>query len=729
MKTFDIESYPNFFLIVFKDYKTGDFDIFEISSRKNDSKKLIPYLNNLRLRKIPLVGFNIVNYDYPLLHDTLLKSYPVTDPETIFSISDSIVKSKYSSIKQKDTLFKLIDLYKVWHYDNKNKATSLKWLEFAMRMESIEDLPYPVGSILTEDQMDIVIEYCKHDVNATEKFLNKSLKHLTLRKDYTKLENEYMMNYSEIAISKAVFGKALSKEMGITEWELRQMRTKRTEVIIKDIIFDYLKFNDPINQKSLDIFNSKVWRYDEDEEKALESISFTVPYKNVIREYAEGGLHSFGKPGIYESDDEWVLVDVDFASFYPHITFRNALHPEHIPEKLFNQIYEGFYTERKKYSKKDSRNYVLKIVLNGSYGLSKDKYAFLYDPKWQLQICVNGQLILTYLTEKVFDEIPDAQIIFENTDGAMYRIRRKDLDKLNKVCDEVGKYVNIPLETQICKKIIARDVNNYINVIDDNNIKFKGAFEIDRDYHKNHSKRIVPLALAEYYINNIKPEITIKNHLSYNSTSIVKEYDDKINEPIFYENHGIYDFCIGSKMKGSNRLYARKKHNQSFFDNMSVTEAENFIYEHDYVRIDPINNLYCDTSKKELIGVSLQTAVQRIAIKNKFFVDSPLSKTNRYIVTHKDQGVSLIKKLPPLDINSRDKLKKIENQMTIFDFIEDEFIVEEDRESELEAGFNSILLNKIDDVITKDITDNNYINYDYYIDECYKVINKINESF
>lgn len=725
MKTFDIESYPNFFLIVFKDYKTKQYDVFEISSRKDDSKKLINYLNNLKRNKIPLVGFNIVNYDYPVLHNTLLKSYPITNSQVIFDISNQTVHAKYSSIRQKDTLLVLIDLYKVWHYDNKNKATSLKWLEFAMRMDSIEDLPYPVGSTLTEIQMDEIIDYCKHDVDATEMFLNKSLKQLTLRKDYTRLENEYMMNYSEIAISKAIFGKALSKTMGISEWELRQMRTKRSEVIIADIIFDYLKFNDPINQKSLDIFKSKVWEYDEDQEKALNSISFSIPYKNVIREYAEGGLHSCCKPGIYESDDDYILCDVDFASFYPHITFRNQLHPEHIPEKVFNEIYEGFYTERKKYSKKDSRNYVLKIVLNGSYGLSKDKHAFLYDPKWQLQICINGQLILTYLTEKIFEAIPDAFIVFENTDGAMFRIKRKYLSKLYEVCDEVGTYVNIPLEVQECKKIIVRNVNNYINVIDDNNIKFKGMFEIDRDYHKNHSKRIIPLALAEYYINNKNPEDYIKNYLNLNTTNIVKEYDYTLNEPVFYENHNIYDFCIGSKMKGSNRLYERHKLSQLDFDNLSFKEKEEFVKENGYLQMT--FDLYCDSNKHELIGVDLDTAVQRIAVKNKFYLDKPLSKTNRYIVTTKDQGYSLIKKLPPLDPSTRDKLNKIENQLNIFDFIEDEFIVEIDRESEIEAGFNSILLNRIDDDIINDIKINNRINYDYYIDECYKVINEINE--
>ena len=44
----------------------------------------------------------------------------------------------------------------------------------------------------------------------------------------------------------------------------------------------------------------------------MHAVKFSKKYKNVIREYAEGGLHSFGKAGIYKSDADWLLVDVDF---------------------------------------------------------------------------------------------------------------------------------------------------------------------------------------------------------------------------------------------------------------------------------------------------------------------------------------------------------------------------------------------------------------------------------
>lgn len=121
LKISDIECYPNFFLIVFKDYKTKQFDCFEISDRINELLELREYLYNHR--NTTLVGFNFDGYDYPVLHDSVLK-YDSLTPYQIKNISDKVINTKYSSIRQKERLLTYIDLFKVWHYDNKNKATS-----------------------------------------------------------------------------------------------------------------------------------------------------------------------------------------------------------------------------------------------------------------------------------------------------------------------------------------------------------------------------------------------------------------------------------------------------------------------------------------------------------------------------------------------------------------------------------------------------------------------------
>ena len=124
-----------------------------------------------------------------------------------------------------------------------------------MRMDSIEDLPYKPSTILDNSQKDKIIEYCKNDIIATEMFYNKSLKHIDIRLFYKKQEGINLLNASETKMAKEIFAKYLSKELNIDIKDLKHLRTYRKSVKVNSIIFDYIKFNDPIHNKSLNIFN------------------------------------------------------------------------------------------------------------------------------------------------------------------------------------------------------------------------------------------------------------------------------------------------------------------------------------------------------------------------------------------------------------------------------------------------------------------------------------------
>lgn len=117
---YDIEVYPNMFLLVFYNTKTFEKKIFEISSRKNDEEELRTFLKT----KPACIGFNNINYDYPVIHKGVLLNKNKIDPEVIFKISGEVINEKYSAIWDNETLMPQLDLFKIWHYDNKNKSTS-----------------------------------------------------------------------------------------------------------------------------------------------------------------------------------------------------------------------------------------------------------------------------------------------------------------------------------------------------------------------------------------------------------------------------------------------------------------------------------------------------------------------------------------------------------------------------------------------------------------------------
>ena len=116
-------------------------------------------------------------------------------------------------------------------------------------------------------------------------------------------------------------------------------------------------------------------------------------------------------------------------------------------------------------------------------------------------------------------------------DGISYLLPRKDLIKAKQVSEEMTKLTGLYIEDNIYTKMVLRDVNNYLSVYESGEVKLKGCFEIDKEFHKDPSMRIVPIALKNYYVNNIPVKETILNH------------------------NNIYDFCLRLKTNSKSTPY------------------------------------------------------------------------------------------------------------------------------------------------------------------------------
>lgn len=499
---YDIETYKYLFCTVFKNIETEEITVFEISDRKNEINKLLEFLKD-KVGK--LIGFNNINFDYPVLH-WILYNYkksltPLDLTNAIYAKADEIINEEFSSIYKSKVLIPQIDLFKIHHFDNKAKITSLKALEIAMRLDNIQDLPYEIDKELDEKEIEEVINYCINDVEATYQFYLKSNKEIKLREDLSKEYNIDLINANDPKIGEEILLHFLSKDMKINKRELRKKRTYRNELVFNDYILPYVKFDSKGFKELLNNFKGIIT------ESTKDAFKSHVLYKEIRFDYGQGGIHGCVKPGIYKPKDDEIIIDLDVASFYPNLAIVNNFRPEHLGES-FGKIYESIFLERKKYPKSDSRNYGLKIGLNGAFGKSNDENSFLYDSAFTMKITLNGQLLLTMLIEQIGERIP-CKILQANTDGFTI-ICKKSVEKdVNNICEEWEKLTKLQLEKFYYKKMIIRDVNNYIAIYDNDEIKLKGIFEINRAWHKNHSMLIVPKAISEYYINNIPIEETL----------------------------------------------------------------------------------------------------------------------------------------------------------------------------------------------------------------------------
>lgn len=146
-----------------------------------------------------------------------------------------------------------------------------------------------------------------------------------------------------------------------------------------------------------------------------------------------------------------------------------------------------------------------------TYGKSNDKHSFLYDPKFTMQITINGQLLLSMLIEELCENT-QCKLLQANTDGITIKYHKSKQNIINNILENWQKLTKLELETNYYSKMIINDVNNYIAVYTNGKIKNKGLFEIDKALYKDNSMLIIPIALQNYYIDNIPIQQTIYSH-------------------------------------------------------------------------------------------------------------------------------------------------------------------------------------------------------------------------
>ena len=258
---YDIESYPNIFTLCAVYGNGKGIRVFEVSDRKNDTELLLEWLRNLYINNHKMAGFNNIGYDYNIVHRIIEMAKEVvgtTDrvelsAELIYSWTCEIIDSHRggrwgTTVKESEVMIPQVDLFKIHHFDNPAKATSLKMLEFNMRSDNVEDLPFPVGKVLTHDEMDVLIGYNKHDVMQTLKFLSFSKDAIVLREQLSVDYGWDCTNFNDTKIGKELFIRTLEAESpgicyGVKPYGGKKVKqTKRDEIVIAECLFPYIKF-------------------------------------------------------------------------------------------------------------------------------------------------------------------------------------------------------------------------------------------------------------------------------------------------------------------------------------------------------------------------------------------------------------------------------------------------------------------------------------------------------
>lgn len=464
-----------------------------------------------------LVGFNNYFYD-DLILSGIMAGY---NNYEVWKLSNSIVNGGNIENKIKMMARKLPTLDTKQELDPR---LSLKVIEANLGMNIVETpVSFDIDRPLEDKEVDVVVEYCRHDVETTKKVF-------MLRKDYFESKfdicKEFKLDKLDVRETRANLASKVLKcdknrlPNGVLENKDRLNITIVDELRVENIPNEILNFYKSIRQRFLDGENFEI----------LEKEKLVYSLCGVEHTFGFGGLHSARKNYMYE--DKMLYVDV--GSYYPSMIInfnfmsRASEHPD---------LYKNLYDTRMEYkAKKDNKQGIYKILLNGTFGALKSEFNDLFDPVMSNNICVNGQLILTDL---IMSLRPYCELVQSNTDGILVKYKDKDLETIKEKCAEWELNYNLKLDYEYVAKIVQRDVNNYIWKTEDGKIKGKGLFDkyAGGDFQKN-NLTVIDMALKEYYINNKNIRETITEMIEKNNVIPLQQIAKMGNTYDLMEHNG-----------------------------------------------------------------------------------------------------------------------------------------------------------------------------------------------
>lgn len=468
------------------------------------------FIRRLLLRNT-IVTFNGLGYDMPMVWYSLQDD---VTPDMLKKASDGIIKGglKYWEVEDflgiripyevKNNFIDLIE-------PQPNAFASLKTLNGRMHGKRLQDLPYPEHIIPTDDQMDVIADYCLHsDLDATENLWNTLAEPMELRRALGARHEQNFMSKSDAQIGEAIVKKRVEQIIG----KKVEKNPTKPGTTFQYPIPEWVKFETPMLQELLDRVRNSVFIVGKEGKTIapdwMNGDGAMLHLGSEVFSFGIGGIHSTEAGRATHSDDDFILIDSDVASQYPAAILMLGLYPPALgPDFLI--AYRAIRDERilaKKRGKEiqdelkgvndPDRKKALeqellecqvkdkggKIQLNGVYGKLGSRYSILYAPHLLLSVTLTCQLAILMLVERVL--AGGIGVVSGNTDGVLFRCPREYYagivkDRLNdcklaEICNQWELETGFDLEFGEYRSIYNWSVNSYYAIKMNGGHKRKG---------------------------------------------------------------------------------------------------------------------------------------------------------------------------------------------------------------------------------------------------------------
>lgn len=603
---FDIESYPNLFHVAFRHIETRQ--PLEVTTFGEDAQIAFKPIRDFICGKT-LIGFNSLAYDDLLLLG-IINQKNIT-PKTVHELSNKIIGIKGSQWQKERMFPQWIGLKympkKTWQSidvascvardtasdaDKTYLSASLKKLGAILRCPSIQTLPYPPETILTEDQAREVITYCGKDLDILERLWESQKSEIELKTyiaSQTKLD---VINRNRAGLAEEVLISEYSKKTNSTKKQIRQAIPEYRTIPMSTVLD--ANFDGAQTPIALGVYHQLIQRTINLDTTETE---IAVQIAEKVYNFKLGGLHSQDSPGIFRSTKTQTILHADVASYYPSLMQKLQVFPKHLGP-VFLEIITAKKERRlqakaavKKAIKEGAANIQelqlvdssLKVQLLSFFGKLGQRGSLLYDPTAMYRVTVNGQLYLIQLIELL--EQAGIPVLTANTDGIFMVCDKEKIQTAKDIIknwqSSLGPYIKMDVDDL---DFYARfDANDYIYGAGGKIVRAVGDFEITGDtIRKQEGIPVVAKALQAYVANQIPVKTTVEKSQNPYEFCIIKGTKSQFwldNKPLL--NKVVR--CVFSKT-AKNQLEAGKskriKQDSKLFSNIrTVNEISEFSWD------------------------------------------------------------------------------------------------------------------------------------------------------
>ena len=514
----------------------------------NDVYKLRDFLAH---KNIVLGSFNGKHYD-----DYILKT--IINGGTNYHVkkhNDHIMSGgepwSYNPFDYSDMMFKRLPCHTFDLRDDiADPGVSLKSIEGNLRRKIVEcNVAFDIDRPLTETEIEDVKKYLGEDLDGTvalywerkENYIDaKAL--ICDMYDVPKAEGIGLTN-----------AKLCARILGAKPQKFDDERDYKipdnidTDLIPKIVLDFFLQINDK-SIPDAKLFGSG---------KGSKGLTLDLILKTSAGEcpvtYAWGGVHG-AKPCVtVEETKDRVIINQDVASLYPNsmLNFGYCSRAMEDPE-----AYRKLVEKRLRYKRSGDklRSNALKLPINTTYGAMLNPYNDLADRLAGRSVCISNQLAMTMLIVQLAKSCETIDFININTDGIMFSIDRKEVELSEEIVKQWSEVTKFEMERDDFKKVIQKDVNNYIGITPDGKFKTKGGYVslYDGGNFKTNSLQIIHKAIVDYLVNGIPVEKTI------NDCDDIFAFQQIVKTGGTFE--GAYQYINGERVQIQkvNRIYAVK---------------------------------------------------------------------------------------------------------------------------------------------------------------------------